>query len=214
MVGSGKYELTEDDEEVLWGYLEDWNAKALRISVDKESVHPSMEFTVTVANATLIPVADAFVYVDGMEYITNQSGEVDIKIEDEGTYGIYAEKDGYVRSEQKTIIVEKKIEIFQPVDNSFYIFNKKTNLPWCGIFIIGFIDIMLSADDEVVRVEFYVDGECKYEDESLPFNWRWNERSLFNNKISVKAHLEDDSIIVISKDVFIINLFPHLHPEY
>jgi len=213
MVGAGKYELTEDDNEILWGYLEDWNAKALRISIDKKSVHPSTVFIVTVTNVTLSPVEDALVYVDGMEYFTNQNGEVSISIDEEGTYEIYAEKDGYVRSDRATILVEKKIEIIHPEDNSLYFNNRKTNLPWRGILIVGFLDISISAHEDVVRVEFYIDDEFGYEDTSSPFSWRWNERSLFKKKILVKAHLVDESIIVTSKEVVIFNLFPRLHPE-
>ena len=66
---------------------------------------------------------------------------------------------------------------------------------------------------EPVKAEFYIDDEFRYEDTTSPFSWRWNERSLFKKKIMVKAHLENESII-ISKEVVIFNLFPILHLKY
>jgi hypothetical protein len=213
MVGAGQYHLSEDDHEILWGYLEDWYAQALRIFVDKESVHPSMPVTVTVTNETLSPVEEAVVTIDGINYVTDEQGEVSIYVTTEGSYDIGAEKEGYVRSELLTLVVELKVDILQPEENAFYFNNRKNPLPWKGIFIIGFIDVTVYADEEVSYVEFYVNDEHLSTDTSSPFAWRWNERSLFTKTLHLKGYLSDGTCIEVERDVFMINLFPRLHPE-
>jgi len=108
MVGCGKYELTDEDDEILWGYLESWEAHALKISVDKSEVKKDEEFTVSVFDETDNSVEGATVYVGANTYTTNSEGNVTIKLSDKGNYNIYSEKDGFVRSEKENIQVKKK----------------------------------------------------------------------------------------------------------
>ncbi|HEC89885.1 MAG TPA: carboxypeptidase regulatory-like domain-containing protein, partial [Thermoplasmatales archaeon] len=104
-----------------WGYLEDWYAHALRINVDKTDVHKNEEIKVSVFNETMIPVENATIHVDSQTYTTNEDGYAIIKLANKGDYTIYAEKDGYVRSEKITVHVktltidlpEKIIQLFQ-----------------------------------------------------------------------------------------------------
>ncbi len=121
MIDAGSYELTENNREILWGYLEDWYAHALRINVDKTDVHKNEEIKVSVFNETMIPVENATIYMDSQTYTTNEDGYAIIKLTNKGDYTIYAEKDGYVRSEKITVHVktltidlpEKIIQLFQ-----------------------------------------------------------------------------------------------------
>ena len=108
MVGCGKYKLTNDDKEILWGYLESWEAHALKISVDKHEVKKDEEFTVSVFNETDNSVEGATVYVGSNTYTTNSEGDVTIKLSDKGSYDIYSEKEGFIRSEKENIQVKKK----------------------------------------------------------------------------------------------------------
>lgn len=186
MVGAGSYILTNEDKEVLWGYLEDWNARALRIMVDKQNVNVSEEFIVTVYNETMVPVKDAVVYVDSEQYLSDENGRVSIIIDKSGDYTLYAEKEDYVRSEKNIVHVKKLLEIVKPKDNSIYILNRKTMIKHSKILIIGHIDIKLQADDNVDRVEFYVNNNYRYTDDDAPFKWRLNDRAFFK-KMTIKV---------------------------
>jgi hypothetical protein len=116
MVGADTYELTDDDNEILWGYLyfETWetNAHALQITLDKDAVKKNEEFTVSVYNESMSPVEGAVVYIDSMTFTTDENGKATVIIDTVGTYEIYAEKDPtaddtYVRSDGELLNVEK-----------------------------------------------------------------------------------------------------------
>ncbi len=104
MVGAGHFVLDDSHSEILFGYLEDWNARALRMSLSSEEVLINEAVTITVTNTALSPVQDATVIVGTTSYITDDTGSVTIEIEEFGTYNATAEKQGYVRSEQKSVI--------------------------------------------------------------------------------------------------------------
>jgi hypothetical protein len=196
MVGAGTYELTDENEEVLWGYLEDWNARALRIIMNKDTVNVSEEFIVSVYNETMSPVEDAFVYIGSSEYITDENGNVTIQVDTSGDYEIYSEKDGYVRSEKVTINVKKSVEIIKPEGNAVYILNRKTLIQYPNILIIGHIDIEVQTTDDVEKVEFYINNELEYVDTEQPFSWRLNGRAFFKKvTIKVKAYTSLDDVI-------------------
>jgi len=193
MVDAGHYKLTENEEEVLWGYLEDWSAHALRIKVSKNTVNVFEKFTVTVYNESLSPVENAVVYVDSSEYLTDENGNVTLSLSVAGDYEIYAEKNGYVRSEKTTVHVENVVEIVKPADNAVYLWNKKTKIPYRGILILGHIDIEVETIDDVEKVEFYVDDKLEYTDTEQPFEWRLNQKSFFKKTtIKAKAYIMDN----------------------
>jgi len=201
MVGAGAYELTEEDDEILWGYLENWTAHALRISVSKNIVNVSEEFVVRVYNATMSPVKDAVVYVNSFEYITDENGNVLIDIDIPGNYEIYAEKEGYVRSNRTSVQVLLLVEIIKPEDKAVYLLNRKTRISYSDILIIGHIDIEVNTADNVEKVEFYINNKLKYADYEHPFIWRLNERALYENKtIKVQAYVSNnDSLLYIKQ---------------
>ena len=106
MVDAGSYKLKDNNEEILWGYLEDWYAHALRINVDKIDVHRNEEIKITVFNETMNPVEKATVHIDSQTYTTDENGCATIKLPNKGDYTIYAEKNGYIRSEKITVHVK------------------------------------------------------------------------------------------------------------
>jgi hypothetical protein len=106
MVDVGTYNLTNDDNSILVGYLESWEAHALKSSVDKHEVYVNEEFTVSVKNESDKSVEGATVFVGAKQYTTNNQGKVKITITEKGNYKIYSEKDGFVRSDKVEIIVK------------------------------------------------------------------------------------------------------------
>lgn len=93
---------------ILW-YYGGWNDKVTRISVNAASVYSGQTFTVTVTyfdetSETWLALEAANVHA-GSTYPTNSSGQVAISISAAGTYTVYAEKSGYVRTEQIQVSV-------------------------------------------------------------------------------------------------------------
>ena len=189
MVGAAAYELTNESE-VLWGYVEDWYPDVLRITLDKNKVNTSEQFTITIYNLTMAPVEGATVYVGSESYKTDAEGKVITEINTSGTFTIYAEKDVFVRSEKKSIQVmdEIKIQIVKPKDNAIYLRNIELKIKLRNIVIIGFIDVEVEVTSDIIKVEYYVNDELKHTDSEPPFEWKWNERSLFRKTLKVKAY--------------------------
>jgi hypothetical protein len=106
MVDAGTYNLTDEDNSILVGYLESWEAHALKSSVDKHEVIVNEEFTVSVKNESDNSVEGATVFVGSKKYTTNNQGKVKITITEKGNYKIYSEKDGFVRSDKVDIVVK------------------------------------------------------------------------------------------------------------
>jgi len=208
MVGCGAYELTEDDNAILWGYVEDWYPHALRIDVDKHDVNISEEFTVSVYNETVAPVKDAAVYVDSLVYMTNEDGKVTVHIGTVGAYEIYSEKEKHVRSEKVKVNVKIKkiVEIIKPENRAIYVMNKKLRMRIQKILIIGPIDVEVKTTDDVEKVEFYINNELKYVDTEQPFMWRWDERAFFKKTIKVKAYVGNETYSSDEKEVRIFHL--------
>ncbi len=111
MVGAGDFELTNDHSEILFGYLESWTPKPLKIEVDRSMVKEGESFVVNVLNQTDGGVEDATVYVGSETHTTDIDGSVAIDIDSSGNYDIYAEKDGFVRSDKENIQVKSLFEI-------------------------------------------------------------------------------------------------------
>jgi len=107
MVSIDKYILNNSDY-ILLGYSETWMPSPLRISLDKNSVLIDEEFTVHVEainNTAWNPVKDAIVYVGNLSFKTDADGNIKISISSPGIYEVYAEKNNYIRSERKELIV-------------------------------------------------------------------------------------------------------------
>ena len=131
MIDVGSYKLSDTDKEILFGYIEDWYAHALRIDIDKTDVHKNEEIRISVFDETMMPVENATIYVDSQTYTTNKDGYAVIKLANRGDYPIYAEKNGYVRSEKITVHVktltiplpQEIIRLFQSLSHLPIFFN-------------------------------------------------------------------------------------------
>jgi len=95
-------------EEVLW-YYGAWTALPLKLSVDKTEVDVGENFTATVSayndtSSDWSPCENATVYAD-QNYTTGADGTVVISVDHDVTLHIFAEKDGYIRSDKITVII-------------------------------------------------------------------------------------------------------------
>ncbi len=89
------------------------------------------------------------------------------------------------------------LTISRPIDGAIYIYNKEVKLPISGIFIIGQVEIIANTNEDVEKVEFYLNDELKYTDYKSPFVWYFNEKGILSiKKITAKAYLLDDKILV------------------
>ncbi len=105
-VGAADYQLLAGDE-VLW-YFGEWGILPLRISLSASQVAPDESVIVTVEyfNETSWQVlGDATVYANGQTYQTNDVGQVSLTFSQVGSYEIYAEKSGYIRSPRLDLLV-------------------------------------------------------------------------------------------------------------
>ena len=94
--------------EVLFYYGE-WDAIPLRLAVDNTAPGTGQSFTITVeeydaAMAEWYEIEGATVYAD-TSYTSDENGEVEITIYNDATIDVYAEKDGYIRSNTVTVTV-------------------------------------------------------------------------------------------------------------
>ncbi|MFC1871086.1 prenyltransferase/squalene oxidase repeat-containing protein [Chloroflexota bacterium] len=105
-------------DEVLFYYISDnnWGALPLRITVDDTEPDVDETFTVTVSQYDngWSPCEGATVHA-GQDYTTNQDGTVDITIDTDMTFEVYAEKEDYIRSNRVTVTVGEGS--IQPADN-------------------------------------------------------------------------------------------------
>lgn len=123
MVSCDKCRLTEDDREVLWGYAETWEAHALKISVEKKEVEMNEIFRITVKDESNNPVENATVHIDSYTFSTDSDGSVEVKISKKGVYEVYAEKEGYVRSEKVEVKVIKKSILLKWIEKILHSIN-------------------------------------------------------------------------------------------
>ncbi|MEF8848614.1 MAG: DUF362 domain-containing protein [Candidatus Thermoplasmatota archaeon] len=93
--------------------------------------------------------------------------------------------------------------IKKPAEKRLYINNEKKmiNLILKEIYeipttiIIGNITVEAETngfEEDIEKISFYLDGELKQEDNEKPFEWNWNEKSLFKHNITVKAHFKNE----------------------
>ncbi len=81
------------------------------------------------------------------------------------------------------------VEIEKPQAGHLYIFDRDI----AGIgktIIIGRITIVANASN-AEKVEFYINDELRYVDESMPYSWVWDEFTVGNYEIKVIAYGDD-----------------------
>jgi hypothetical protein len=79
---------------------------------------------------------------------------------------------------------------------------------WGNTIIIGKITIEAYAFDEenVSKVEFYVDDVKQYAYTNPPFEWIWDETIFWKHTIKVKAYYKDGVTPTEEIDVMIFNI--------
>ncbi len=131
MVGAADYILKPGDE-VLW-YFGEWGWKPTRLTLASQKIDPGDNLEAQVEyfeNSGWKSLAEATIYVDSQTFITDNDGKVDLIINDLGSYQVYADKSGYIRSNQVGLkvgegtsqSVKLKVEIIQSApDIAFYV---------------------------------------------------------------------------------------------
>lgn len=105
---------------------------------------------------------------------------------------------GFNSSEDKDIFYRFRkdlsrphVSIIKPRQNTLYSRNNEIG-PFPVTFIIGSIDLIVNAFDYesgIERVEFYVDNEQKFNDDTSPYySWRWDEFSFGRHTLKVIAY--------------------------
>jgi hypothetical protein len=186
-----------------------------------EQIHPYIVFTLTInieGEGTVIKNPDGELFLEGFtvdleavplidsDYVFDHwSGDLS---SDNSTETI-------VMNENKTITAhftgnggeKPTVKITKPEANHLYFFNIKLKELDNKTEIIGPITIKVKAesDNEIEKVEFYINGELKHTDNYAPYTWLWlfkpkGEKENFT--ISVKAYDKEgnnntDSINVI-----------------
>jgi len=106
MVGAADYELDNGDE-VLW-YYGKWDDKVSRITVANNELEVGETFEAHVEyyeNGSWHDLNDATVYVGSSSYQTDNAGLVQEVMDKQGIFYVYAEKDGYVRTNTVKVVV-------------------------------------------------------------------------------------------------------------
>ena len=123
------------------------------------------------------------------------------------TSGMYTEGDVWTFLTKD--IESPEINIIQPVENQLYVGN--FSMPWFKTFVIGKINVVVNASDSqsgIDKVEFYVDGKLMATDYDEPYEWLWNEDTVYDTHLlEVIAYDRDGNIAKDSMEVTVFNLF-------
>ncbi len=106
LVGANDY-ILEPGDEVLW-YFGEWGGFPAKLVLTNQQVDPGDNLKAQVEyfeNSQWNPLAEAIIYVGGQDFITDSNGEADLVINNPGIYQVYAEKSGYIRTNQLTLLV-------------------------------------------------------------------------------------------------------------
>ena len=145
------------------------------------------------------------------EYIWNASGLADgneyliqvIAFDSVGNTGKDFSDEFTLDNTKPSLTIEK------PRTCKLYVFDKEV-LPIIGkkAVIIGKITILAQATDttsSVDKVEFYIDGSLKKEDNSTPYEWQWDEKAMGVHSIKVVAYDKAGNKEIKEMEVFIIH---------
>ena len=122
--------------------------------------------------------------------------------------GMYTEGDiwGFVTKD----IEDPIVSIIQPLPQRLYIGN--FSILWIRTFVIGKINVIVNASDNhsgVEKVEFYVDGKLEAVDYDAPYEWLWNEDTLYDtHMLEVIAYDREGNTAKKSMEVTVLNIFP------
>ena len=102
------------------------------------------------------------------------------------------------------------IDILKPAEKYVYFRNIKL-FAWKMTFIIGKIDIEVNVTDnkEVQKVEFYIDGFLEHTatnaTDNNTYKWTLNKIMFFGHIIKIKAYDNDGNVAEDSRMIFVIN---------
>lgn len=165
----------------------------------------------------MAPAGNVTVCVGALTWTTDGSGVVIIQCEKAGDYLVYAEGAGYVRSEKTMLTVDKSLRITRPQVNTTYLWNHALQRHREGIFILGSLDVEVSAVAAISKVEFYVDGILCHTDSDRPFIWRMNLRAVLKDETlrAVGYSVESGRLLKLYDSdevrVLVLNCCPHVH---
>jgi len=94
----------------------------------------------------------------------------------------------WVMRELKKILYP--VEITKPREKRLYVMDKEIMPLPAGTLVVGKITVETSTypEEEVEKVEFYVDDTLKYTDVDEPYDWLWNEFAIGKYDIEVIAY--------------------------
>ena len=96
------------------------------------------------------------------------------------------------------------VSISKPLKGKIYLMDREImSVPSDMAVIIG--KITIEAETNGNRVEFYVDGELKYNDSEPPFSWQWNEFAVGQHEIKVIAY-SGETKATDEENVWIFNI--------
>ncbi len=102
-----------------------------------------------------------------------------------------------------------EVQILYPIENHFHRGN--FSMPWFKTFVLGKINVLVYASDSqsgIEKVEFYVDGQLMATDYSSPYEWLWNEDTVYDTHLlEVIAYDRDGNTAKDSMEVIVFNLF-------
>jgi len=172
-----------------WGWLT-WDNFCIEIDAN----HPVILLVDTDGNGQTDHFVTAIGYDDSHNYACYDTWDTNIhwydftQISIGNTWGIYG----------ATFCVFQGISFTKPKP-SFYILNNDVmelpsfqnyQWPFSEPLIVGPIDIevQVSGASVIDRVEFYIDGNPKYNDTTEPYGWKWREIAFFQHTIKVVAY--------------------------
>ena len=101
--GSNNYKLT-DESQIIFAYTESYPAHVLKLNIDKKLDLVIVNLCViTILDEDNNPISDATLHVGEKEYLTNKNGIAKKIFYTKNNCILYAEKQGYVRSEKINI---------------------------------------------------------------------------------------------------------------
>lgn len=200
MIGAADY-ILEPGDEVLW-YFGEWGWLPAKLTLASQRVDPGNNLEAEVEyfeDFLWKPLAGANIYVNSLTFTTDNDGEADLVIDNPGIYQVYAEKPGYIRTNQVSLLVGEgisqnvglRVEITQPtppVPEIAFIIDK--NQIDFGRLTPGVqaSDLLLITNTGNVRIylEGIVSGDQIFRENITLDNLDWPEFSMIINTESGK----------------------------
>jgi len=192
-IGSNRYELTTGDSQILIGYLTESTPKALQIKLEDNIVTKHEKCNIYVTDQNDEKVSNARIYIDGESIISDYNGMISVSFSSNGNHYLYAEKEGYIRSDTLIISVNTDIELSKPCKNSLYFFDKEIIDDLKKTWIVGDITLKVLHEEYIEKVEFYINDKLVFSDNETPFQYHLNQRLFFKKtSIFIKSYHREE----------------------